>query len=88
MNKSPITLGLTSATLGLTLAFPTFAEADFFKDSKADLEFRNFYFNSDYRQPNASHAMATSDRVTNGSARRGARDHLCPAGGGRVRCRP
>ncbi|MHA6575972.1 OprD family porin [Pseudomonas yamanorum] len=54
MNKSPITLGLTSATLGLTLAFPTFAEADFFKDSKADLEFRNFYFNSDYRQDNAS----------------------------------
>nr|WP_289015039.1 OprD family outer membrane porin [uncultured Methylobacterium sp.] len=54
MKKSPITLGLTSATLGLTLAFPTFAEADFFEDSKADLEFRNFYFNSDYRQPNAS----------------------------------
>ncbi|SDV11613.1 OprD family porin [Pseudomonas mucidolens] len=53
MNKSPIALGLTSATLGLTLAFPSFAEADFFKDSKADLELRNFYFNSDYHQDGA-----------------------------------
>ena len=53
MSKSPIALGLTSATLGLTLAFPTFAEADFFEDSKADLEFRNFYFNSDFRQDGA-----------------------------------
>ncbi|MBT2372538.1 OprD family porin [Pseudomonas fluorescens] len=54
MNKSPLALGLTSATLGLTLAFPSFAKADFFEDSKADLEFRNFYFNSDYRQDGAS----------------------------------
>lgn len=49
MNKKPIALGLTSATLGLSLAFSPFAEADFLKDSKADLELRNFYFNSDYR---------------------------------------
>ncbi|RON46591.1 OprD family porin [Pseudomonas frederiksbergensis] len=54
MNKKPIALGLTSATLGLSLAFSPFAEADFLKDSKADLEFRNFYFNSDYRQDGAS----------------------------------
>lgn len=54
MTKSPIALGLTSATLGLTLAFPTFAEADFFEDSKADLELRNFYFNSDFRQDGAN----------------------------------
>ncbi|KAF1022139.1 MAG: Porin-like protein NicP [Pseudomonas sp.] len=53
MTRSPLALGLSSATLGLTLAFPTFAEADFFEDSKADLEFRNFYFNSDFRQDGA-----------------------------------
>lgn len=53
MTKSPIALGLSSATLGLALAFPCLAEADFFEDSKADLEFRNFYFNSDFRQPGA-----------------------------------
>jgi hypothetical protein len=54
MKKTPLALGLTSATLGLTLAFSSFAEADFLKDSKADLELRNFYFNSDYRQDGAS----------------------------------
>ena len=55
MQKSPVSLGLTSAAaLGLSLTFPGFAEADFLEDSKADLEFRNFYFNSDYRQDNAS----------------------------------
>jgi hypothetical protein len=54
MHKNPVSLGLTSAALGLSLALPGFAEADFFEDSKADLEFRNFYFNSDYRQGGAS----------------------------------
>jgi hypothetical protein len=54
MQKRPVSLGLTSAALGLSLAMPGFAEADFFEDSKADLEFRNFYFNSDYRQDGAA----------------------------------
>lgn len=54
MHKNPVSLGLTSAALGLSLALPGFAEADFFEDTKADLEFRNFYFNSDYRQHGAS----------------------------------
>jgi hypothetical protein len=54
MHKNPVSLGLTSAALGLSLALPGFAEADFFEDTKADLEFRNFYFNSDYRQDGAS----------------------------------
>jgi len=55
MHKSPVSLGLTSAAaLGLSLTFPGFAEADFLEDSKAELELRNFYFNSDYRQDGAS----------------------------------
>ena len=54
MHKNPVSLGLTSAALGLSLTLPGFAEADFFEDSKADLEFRNFYFNSDFRQEGAS----------------------------------
>lgn len=54
MHKRPVSLGLTSAAFGLTLACPGFAEADFFEDSKADLEFRNFYFNSDYHQDGAA----------------------------------
>jgi hypothetical protein len=54
MHKNPVSLGLTSAALGLSLALPGFAEADFLEDTKADLEFRNFYFNSDYRQDGAS----------------------------------
>ncbi|PVZ20430.1 MULTISPECIES: OprD family porin [unclassified Pseudomonas] len=55
MYKSPASLGFTSAAaLGLSLAFPGFAEADLLEDSKAELEFRNFYFNSDYRQAGAA----------------------------------
>ena len=54
MNKNPVSLGFGCVTLGLTLTFPCFAEAEFLEDSRADLEFRNFYFNSDYRQPDAS----------------------------------
>lgn len=54
MTRTPATLGLTSATLGAALICPGIAEADFFADSKASLELRNFYFNSDYHQDNAS----------------------------------
>lgn len=54
MTKNPVSRGFGCVTLGLSLTFPCFAEAGFIEDSKADLEFRNFYFNSDYRQPNAS----------------------------------
>ncbi|KIY42136.1 porin [Pseudomonas sp. 10-1B] len=51
MRMSPLSLGASTAALASLL--PTPALAEFFADSKADLELRNFYFNSDYRQPNA-----------------------------------
>lgn len=54
MHKRPVSFGLSSAALGLSLACPGFAEAQFLADSKADLEFRNFYFNSDYHQEGAT----------------------------------
>lgn len=54
MTTSPNASGFGFALLGLTLALPSMAEADFFEDSKAELELRNYYFNSDFRQDNAS----------------------------------
>lgn len=50
MLKTPIARGVALATLGATLAIPTMAQADFINDSKAGLELRNFYFNSDFRE--------------------------------------
>lgn len=47
MLKTPIARGVALATLGATLAVPTIAQAAFIDDSKASLELRNFYFNSD-----------------------------------------
>ncbi|MCQ4313373.1 OprD family porin [Pseudomonas stutzeri] len=47
MLKTPIARGVALATLGATLAIPTMAQAAFFEDSKASLELRNFYHNSD-----------------------------------------
>ncbi|WP_417776908.1 OprD family porin [Stutzerimonas xanthomarina] len=49
MLKTPIARGVALATLGATLAIPTMAQAEFIKDSKANLELRNFYFNQDFR---------------------------------------
>ncbi|HEX8542944.1 MAG TPA: OprD family porin [Pseudomonas sp.] len=54
MHKSPSALGFTTAVLGLSMALPSMAEAEFLADSKAELELRNFYFNSDYRQDGAA----------------------------------
>jgi len=53
MLKTPIARGVALATLGATLAIPTLAQAAFVEDTKAGLELRNFYLNSDYRQEGA-----------------------------------
>ncbi|ACO81027.1 outer membrane porin [Azotobacter vinelandii CA] len=53
MYKTPLASGLTATAL-LGMAFPPPAKADFLEDSKASLELRNFYFNSDYRQDGAN----------------------------------
>ncbi len=49
MLKTPIARGVALATLGATLAIPTLAQAAFIEDTKAGLELRNFYMNSDNR---------------------------------------
>ncbi|WP_312246621.1 OprD family porin [Stutzerimonas nitrititolerans] len=49
MLKTPIARGVALATLGATLAIPTMAQAAFIEDTKAGLELRNFYYNSDNR---------------------------------------
>ena len=49
MLKTPIARGVALATLGATLAVPTLAQAAFVEDTKAGLELRNFYMNSDNR---------------------------------------
>lgn len=58
MLKTPIARGVALATLGATLAIPTMAQAAFFEDSKASLELRNFYHNSDNRQDGAGQSKA------------------------------
>lgn len=58
MLKTPIARGVALATLGATLAIPTMAQAAFIEDTKAGLELRNFYFNRDFRQDNASQSKA------------------------------
>jgi len=50
MLKTPIARAVALATLGASLTIPTMAHAEFIKDSKAGLELRNFYFNSDFRE--------------------------------------
>ena len=49
MLKTPIARGVALATLGATLAIPTMAQAAFVEDTKAGLELRNFYYNTDNR---------------------------------------
>lgn len=58
MLKTPIARGVALATLGATLAIPTMAQAAFLEDSKASLELRNFYHNSDNRQDGAPQSKA------------------------------
>ncbi len=58
MLKTPIARGVALATLGATLAIPTMAQAAFIEDSKASLELRNFYHNSDNRQAGAPQSKA------------------------------
>ncbi len=54
MLKTPIARGVALATLGATLAIPSMAQAAFVEDTKASLELRNFYYNSDFRQDRTS----------------------------------
>jgi len=53
------------ATLGATLAIPTMAQAAFIEDTKAGLELRNFYYNSDNRT-NASTAQSKQEEWAQG----------------------
>ncbi|AZZ45866.1 outer membrane porin, OprD family [Pseudomonadaceae bacterium SI-3] len=59
MLKTPIARGVALATLGATLAIPTMAQAAFVEDTKAGLELRNFYMNSDNRSvPSSSQSKS------------------------------
>lgn len=58
MLETPIARGVALAALGITLAVPSVSQADFFEDSKATLELRNFYFNRDFRQDTATKSKA------------------------------
>ncbi len=48
MRKTSLALAVAASTLGLSLS--QVAHADFIGDSKATIEARNFYFNSDFRE--------------------------------------
>ncbi|MCQ4287126.1 OprD family porin [Pseudomonas stutzeri] len=65
MLKTPIARGVALATLGATLAIPSMAQAAFIEDTKANLELRNFYYNSDNRT-NASTAQSKSEEWAQG----------------------
>lgn len=54
MLKTPIARGVALATLGATLAMPSMVQAAFIEDTKAGLELRNFYYNSDNRNDGAA----------------------------------
>ena len=58
MFKTSIARTVTLAALGVASTIPSLAHADFIKDSTANLELRNFYFNSDNRQEGASQSKA------------------------------
>ena len=58
MLKTPIARGVALATLGATLAIPSMAQAAFIEDTKANLELRNFYYNSDNRQDGATQSKS------------------------------
>ncbi|WP_313243204.1 OprD family porin [Stutzerimonas nitrititolerans] len=64
MLKTPIARGVALATLGATLAIPSMAQAAFIEDTKAGLELRNFYYNSDNR--NSANTKSKSDEWAQG----------------------
>ncbi|MFI8480328.1 OprD family porin [Pseudomonas sp. NPDC078700] len=47
----------TALAASTAFAIPLTANAAFFEDSKASVELRNFYLNSDYHQPDASQSL-------------------------------
>lgn len=50
MSTPPLARAVALAALGSCLTLPSLAQAEFIKDSKASIEARNFYFNSDFRE--------------------------------------
>ena len=58
MFKTPIARGISIAILATSCIVPSLAHADFIKDSKATLELRNFYMNSDNREKDAEQSKA------------------------------
>ncbi|NBB60874.1 outer membrane porin, OprD family, partial [Pseudomonas sp. ODNR1LW] len=54
MDRSTRTLATRLLLAGGVISLTAPACADFIKDSKANLELRNFYFNRDFRQANAA----------------------------------
>ncbi|BAN47813.1 OprD family porin [Metapseudomonas resinovorans] len=58
MSKTSLAQAVALATLGASITVPGIAQAEFIKDSKGSLELRNFYFNRDFRQDNASQSKA------------------------------
>src|SRR3546814_8720222 len=64
MLKTPIARGVALATLGATLAIPSMAQAAFIEDTKAGLELRNFYMNSDSRQDGAAQSKRSEEHTS------------------------
>jgi len=58
MLKTPIARGIAVATLAASSCLPSMVQAEFLKDSKASLELRNFYMNSDNREEGASQSKS------------------------------
>jgi len=54
MRKKQVIISATLSTLGLSMLTSIHAHASFVEDSKASLQLRNFYLNSDYRQAGAT----------------------------------
>ena len=56
MSFTPIARAVALATVGTSLMIPALAQAGFVEDSKASMELRNFYYNSDVRDDAATQA--------------------------------
>lgn len=54
MSSTPLARAIALAALGASIAVPSLAQAEFLKDSKASLGLRNFYYDNDNHEPNAT----------------------------------
>ena len=66
MHNSKLARAITLASLGGCLALPSLAHADFVKDSKANLELRNFYMNRDFRQEGGNKGQSKAEEWAQG----------------------